>query len=806
MIGKRIENRYEVLSVLGKGGMAVVYLALDWDEDKEVALKVLSKAAEGWSERVLRFQREFKLCQQVNHPNIIKLHDFGKVGDSSYFTVMDVIEGDDLQSVIDGEGSLDEELVLKLAKGLAAGLAALHEVPIVHRDLKPANIMLVDGDEGDDVEAALRPVIMDFGLARSVNVTALTATGTLLGTPYYMSPELAVGERADERSDIYQLGVILYEALTGKRPYKARSIEELFKNIVSQDPKAVSQLKPELAHWEFFLNKCMAKDPQNRYQSIGQVEKALCALGQGQPVALESGTDEAKNGLQGEAKNEPRNEPKAAVAPPTRSKRKNKRYLVLAGIVCLLLFAFALLRSQGPNVYSVRDLKIAPNINSIELSWHSEQPYLSVVQITKPSKRMVSGKGSECKHHQLRLDKLEEGTKYSFRIVFPNGQTSLVQQAETKKLTFAINEFKQLADGSRELVLSTKEKIKEAKVVIGRSKGEVLSQEAEVFAGELRTKLPFIPVDGESIHVEVSLADGTLHKVDLAPNIAKSALTLANKVKAINGKDAVHELGVIGWYDPTVTMKRVAIRVDMAQESESAANKRLAHDRQKKAEVVKALRSKLLPYDKVLSQYRKSKFLLPLALKGRFLSLRDRCAINKACEGLVTIYAFSAMNKDPFDDYCPLPQRGLFGFYAKPMSELRPKEKLRLVAEQEIENWGMYSLDMGVSIGFKLPAVPRWSKEFKVNNLDDIACGEIYFRFRRFDHTALRLKINDNFSVLLYGEHHFASSRHELWQCFPADVLRNGQNQLTLIHEKMGRGQLEHRVRIREMGLLLYGP
>ncbi len=257
-------GRYVIQSELGRGAMGVVYKATDSVLERTVAVKTVNITLEReYAEKYeQRFYQEAKAAGGLNHPNIVTIHDVGKAGDV-VFMAMEYIEGVELRTLI-GEGrALRVPQAVSIVAQVAEGLAYAHQRGVVHRDIKPANIMVV----------ANGPVkITDFGIARMRGSGDLTQTGTLLGSPKYMSPEQVIGKRADHRSDIFSLGVILYEMLCGAAPFNGENVTALMYQIVNFVPPAPSTLNqavPELL--DYIVAKMLAKPLEQRYQDAAQL-------------------------------------------------------------------------------------------------------------------------------------------------------------------------------------------------------------------------------------------------------------------------------------------------------------------------------------------------------------------------------------------------------------------------------------------------------------------------------------------------------------------------------------------------------
>ena len=268
--GALLASRYEILSHLGRGGMGIVYKAHDRSLDEMVALKVLRFDVARSGDIARRFRSEIKLARKVRHPNVCGIHEYGEDGPYR-FIVMELIEGKDLRRILRERGALPPREALSLAIEVTEGLQAIHDVGIVHRDLKSPNIML-------DKHGRVR--LMDFGIAKQygadVSAGSATATGLVLGTPEYMSPEQARGQKIDFRSDIYALAIMVYELFTGHVPFKGETpletiIMHLQETPVFTGPEAPGIPEPVVP----VLRKALAKVPDERYDSAREMAQAL---------------------------------------------------------------------------------------------------------------------------------------------------------------------------------------------------------------------------------------------------------------------------------------------------------------------------------------------------------------------------------------------------------------------------------------------------------------------------------------------------------------------------------------------------
>ncbi len=262
-----LAKRYRVRRLLGSGGMADVYEAWDQELDEAIAVKVLHSAGRRGGQ-IERFKQEIKLARKIVHPNVCRIYDFGSSGELKFVT-MELLHGSTLDVFMTAEPPATGKLDVRVAlfREILDGLDAAHAMGIIHRDLKPQNVMITP--EG-------RAVIMDFGIARRLETGELTTAGEVLGTPAYMAPERLLGGKVDLRSDIYSLGIILFELAIGKRPFSGITIFDMARNQLSIDPPLPSELDPDLPKWlEVVILKMLAKRPEERYQSVAEVTFAL---------------------------------------------------------------------------------------------------------------------------------------------------------------------------------------------------------------------------------------------------------------------------------------------------------------------------------------------------------------------------------------------------------------------------------------------------------------------------------------------------------------------------------------------------
>jgi predicted Ser/Thr protein kinase len=276
MVGELIAGRYELEELVGKGGMSSVYRARDRLLERTVALKLLHEHYSRDEDYVERFRREARAAAKLSHPNVVTVIDRGQA-DGRQFIVFEYIDGENLKQLVEREGRLPVRTALELGIEIGRALAYAHENGLVHRDVKPQNVLLRNGDVK----------VTDFGIARSLDVkSGLTETGTVLGTSDYIAPEQASGRPVGVHSDVYSLGIVIWELLAGTPPYTGESFLAVAMRHVNDPVPSISSVRPDVsARLESALRRAMAKEPADRFGSMNEfvAELQACLEGLGQP-------------------------------------------------------------------------------------------------------------------------------------------------------------------------------------------------------------------------------------------------------------------------------------------------------------------------------------------------------------------------------------------------------------------------------------------------------------------------------------------------------------------------------------------
>ena len=333
-----INDKYEIICKLGAGGTSIVYKARDLNTGKLVAVKVLREEFVDNAEQITRFMRESHTLSNLSHPNIVNILDVGQMADGRYYIATDYVDGLTLKEYIKAKGCLNFEEIIDAALQICDGLEHAHENNIIHRDIKPQNILL-------SVDGTLK--VADFGIARVLNQNTLTMAGKdVVGSVHYISPEQARGMHLDKRSDIYSLGVVLYEMATGKLPYGGSEAITVAMKHVNQLPRKPKEVNPDIPQClNDIILKCLAKDPALRYQSINELKQDLEGAAQDpQGYIIAAAVERSKSALriseaepQGDEIQPIRKHSGSETPRPENKKQLHKKLILLITAVVLAL-------------------------------------------------------------------------------------------------------------------------------------------------------------------------------------------------------------------------------------------------------------------------------------------------------------------------------------------------------------------------------------------------------------------------------------------------------------------------------------
>ena len=359
LLGKTVADRYLLLEIIGQGGIGVVYKARHIHMDRMVAFKMLRSESLRDERNRQRFQQEAKIVSSLTHPNIVQVFDFGFTSDNSAFLVMDFLDGKDLDTLIQESGYLTPEEVVPIFAQICDALTQMHEAGIIHRDLKPGNIIIVKKDNKSIAK------LIDFGMVKLFESSgkaaqALTQAGEVFGSPYYMSPEQCTGMKLDPRTDIYSMGVLMFEAVTGRPPFLAENMASMAQMHLYEKPQAVGEIinDKDFPSWmQNIIFKALEKNVNDRYQSTHEMREALMSFnkfwlektgGESKPISLRQTTtsrhmkDEVVQAVrlaaakQAEAKAAAPASPTAAAQQAAPSKQEEKKGSLMSKPLLLL--------------------------------------------------------------------------------------------------------------------------------------------------------------------------------------------------------------------------------------------------------------------------------------------------------------------------------------------------------------------------------------------------------------------------------------------------------------------------------------
>ena len=274
LIGHKVDGKYELVARLGEGGMSVVYRARRVHIGDDVAVKILTGKYVTDDAALARFRREARAAAMLRHPNVITIHDFGETDDvhAPAYIVMEFVRGTPLRELLRSEDHFSVERGVRLMRGICAGVGSAHRQGVVHRDLKPENILVVAPDDDFEVETVR---VVDFGLAKLLADAGGTSTGAVVGTPFYMSPEQCLGEPLDTRSDVYSLGAMFYEMLSGKQPFEAQTVSGVINRHLHEPPAPFAVLLGIPRRVSMGIMHALAKDPDARPQTATELARQM---------------------------------------------------------------------------------------------------------------------------------------------------------------------------------------------------------------------------------------------------------------------------------------------------------------------------------------------------------------------------------------------------------------------------------------------------------------------------------------------------------------------------------------------------
>ena len=362
--GELIDNRYKIIQSIGEGGMANVYLAWDTILEREVAVKILRGDLAEDEKFIRRFQREANSASSLRHPNIVEMYDVGE-DSGKYFIVMEYVDGKTLKSLIKKRGALNITESIDIMMQLTSGIACAHDSYIIHRDIKPQNVMILEDG---------RVKITDFGIAMALNNNELTQTNSVMGSVHYLPPEQASGSGSTIKSDIYSLGILMFELLTGKVPFKGdNAVEIAIKHMKDQIPSVCSINNTIPQSVENIILKACAKNPKNRYDSVAEMYEDLktCL----DPLRFEEkrlvyvypehNTDNTKTMTKLQSRENKNKDLDVEIEDDEKSDKKLNIALIIVGIVCVSIVIAGLVFILIASMDKTKDVSVPNNLEGL---------------------------------------------------------------------------------------------------------------------------------------------------------------------------------------------------------------------------------------------------------------------------------------------------------------------------------------------------------------------------------------------------------------------------------------------------------
>ena len=429
---KRIGD-YDLIEQVGAGGMGLVFKAVHRKLGRPVALKVIRGRYIDSPQHLERFKREAAVCSRLKHPNVVELYDFGEEDEAIYYA-MEFIDAPTLDDVIEDEGPLPSRTLYPIFTQLASALAYIHEQGVIHRDLKPSNVM---------VSSQGHVTLMDFGLVKQDEATVLTQDGKAIGTPRYMSPEMLQAKPVDQRSDIFQFGLVLYEAATDSKPFKGKDVYSIAAAVLSQTPPKPSSRSRKLNRsFDTLVLNCLEKLPENRYQDANELLADLERCRKNIPI---NSTNKASYDQTEEEMDAVSPSDSANTISLTRvtglglstisgsvvkiGNELSIRHLLLGIFIAISCLCGSIyLINTSPKTYTSLKVQVLPDVGGATVEWSSKVPYKSRLrywrkEVDEIDKALSVESEEETTGHSLFIPGLELKVPYSFIIDYPNGSS-----------------------------------------------------------------------------------------------------------------------------------------------------------------------------------------------------------------------------------------------------------------------------------------------------------------------------------------------------------------------------------------------
>lgn len=770
LIGQQVGERFTVDQFLGQGGMATVYRAQDAASGQPVAVKLLPREVMENPDFRRRFQREVQSMAELRHPNIVSIHAAGEFQGRPWYA-MDLLPYPDLEKLLEGGKVLPREDALVIAMGVASALQKVHEKGLVHRDLKPANVIVRPGPHA---------ILMDFGLVLDSNKTQITATGAMVGTPLYMAPEMARGGQAGPYTDLYQVGLLMYEMLTGRVAQRGKDLLEVARRCLAGDFPRVDELAPDLPpSWVRLVDNLLATEVEDRYADAAEFLEDVQRLRRGQEVerigpapgsspAVMDATIPPDHGGRtaplppGPMMGTP-DPARSAAVPRTPSmmmssgaipQPRDALYTRVGVGVALVVAALLAAWWMTPGDVAPREVALEPGLTGFVVRWQTNDPAPTSVQVRGGQEAawrtfFPDEDPGPSTAHELRVDGFQQGDALEVRFPLSGGEFTAARELRLPRFNVRDIEIFSIARKAR---LRFRTSVK-AMCTLGLEQAGGRVEELPVETRDRETHEVVLPwgftssVVGLELVVETEAGD--LVQVDLGEVLAKHADKLAFTGLSL---------------DPVAMAEKVWVEQD-------DLGARLAKDRSKNPKV--GLSDRLQRYlqgREDAQALRQLGRLCPWVLSSPRVSLKTRARVYGSLDRLFHI-AWWAQENDAEGEYRNFP-RDLGAFYEAPRTRLKGDVQ-QLPVITETTYFG--------TVSFEGKAVQAAEHEVVLDRAPDpeaVAEVSVQLLKRMKDQMALKVVVNDRVGVIFYGTRNQLKHHEELFHGLPAGYLREGRNQL----------------------------
>ena len=748
MIGQTIASRYRVLDHLGSGGMATVYRVYDERLEREVALKLLTPKASGNSP-IKRFCREFQTVNRLRHPNVIELYDIEELAGGGYFFTMQLLESQTLDDELRREGSISPQRAREITRQIALALTQLHETNIIHRDLKPSNIIFAaDG----------RAVLTDFGLALNLDLTGITETGAIVGTPVYMSPEQLFTGAFDGRSDIYQLGVIFYQMVCGELPFSVASLPVLITNIKYDEAEPLHKRQPLIKkEWSLFAAKAMDKDPDKRFRTANEMIEALDQLPDMEPLPLESA------------------EPTAVMQKSTLLKTYTLLKRKLSGpvrlgalLVFMLLFIGLILVFKPQTTYTVQVFKARPGPESVTLSWRSNKPYPSVVEIKDKEGKVRSTNPSapQTTIHQVTVTDLKPEKPYTAVVILPNGR-SLAKAVKAHALRVKLLKLQRRSSELHILLY-----LPQCKKITANAGNDAVTAIAE---SSFSWRLQIGNKDIRRVQIEAQLQNGLKRSFTLAYLLKERIKELSTSFSKFQARrffsDVANDMG-------RDFVSKMEQRDSKWSNKPILAIDAISSDRRQRQ--LRAVHHHLKPLQ-LQKQLRDIRQVSPLIFTADAVPFAQRYLLYKRLQEMTRLLVYlRRWDLDELFSPTLLPQQGIFSLAMTPLTGR--------VERIFIKNTPHSPLLFGMCIPAISPPrqIDKWNTKLHFKKSNDIKHTALELYCQSFTSLALRITLNRKYEFYLCDRplfNHPSDTLVLLRQNIPVECWQDGENTLEFLVE-----------------------